>query len=215
MNELYTLGFGLLLGIKHVFEADHLIAISTMLTEKKNPQKAALIGTFWGIGHTTTLFVVGLSVLLLRLSIPQAIAERLEIIVGLMLIVLGVQSIRKKVVSHEHKHTHGSISHSHLHQDHTHQHKKSFFIGMVHGFAGSGALMVLVLSLINSVWQGILYILLFGLGSTISMTFMSLVIGLPLSKSLTVFNKTEQYIRLLAGMISVLFGISIIYSILH
>lgn len=215
MNEFYTLGFGLLLGIKHAFEADHLIAVSTMLTEKKSPQRAALIGTFWGIGHTTTLFMVGLSVLLLRLSIPQAIAERLEIIVGVMLIILGTQAIRKKVVSHEHEHTHGSITHSHLHKDHRHQHKKSFFIGMVHGLAGSGGLMVLVLSLINSVWQGILYILLFGLGSTISMTFMSLVIGLPLSKSLTVFNKTERYIRLIAGTISILFGTSIIYSLLH
>jgi sulfite exporter TauE/SafE len=203
------------LGIKHAFEADHLIAVSTMLAGQRNASRAALIGTFWGVGHTTTLFVVGLFVLLLRLSIPSHIAERLEVIVGVMLVLLGMQAIRRKIETHEHEHIHDGIKHTHLHSEHKHQHRKSFFIGMVHGLAGSGSLMVLVLSLINSTWQGILYILLFGLGSIISMTFMSLLIGIPLSRSLTVFNKAENYIRLIAGVVSILFGVSIIYSVFY
>lgn len=214
INIFYTFGFGLLLGIKHAFEADHLIAISTMLTEQKNPYRAALIGTFWGIGHTTTLFIVGLFVLLLRLSIPPLVAERLEIFVGIMLIILGIQAIIKKVTIHKHNHTHGNIVHSHQHEDHFHRHRKSFLIGIVHGLAGSGALMVLVISLIQSIWQGIIYILLFGLGSIISMTLMSLIIGIPFFKSFTKFNQAEYYLRVLMGTISIIFGTSIIVTVL-
>jgi cytochrome c biogenesis protein CcdA len=217
INIFSTLGFGLLLGIKHAFEADHLIAVSTILTGQKSTRKAALVGTFWGIGHTTTLFIVGLCVLILRLSIPEPIAQKLEVLVGIMLVVLGIQNLIKKTDSHTHEHKHDALSHTHMHHSHQHQHQhgKSFIIGMVHGLAGSGALMVLVLSLINSIWQGVVYILLFGFGSTVSMTIMSLLIGVPLSKSLTVFNKAEKYIRIVAGTISIVFGIFIIFTMLH
>jgi len=214
INIFSTFGFGLLLGIKHAFEADHLIAVSTMLTEQKNPYRAAMIGTFWGIGHTTTLFIVGLFVLILRLSIPEQMAGKLEIFVGIMLIILGIQSIFKKNSIHTHTHTHGDLTHSHQHDNHNHQHRKSFMIGIVHGLAGSGALMILVLSLIQSVLQGIIYILLFGIGSIAGMTLMSLIIGIPFSKSLEKFNRAEKYMRIFMGSISVIFGISVIIAIL-
>ncbi len=211
MNEIYALSFGLLLGIKHAFEADHLIAVSTMLAEHKNTKKAAFIGMFWGIGHTTTLLIVGLFVLFLSLSIPEYIASRLEGIVGMMLIMLGIQSITNS----SHGHNHLTIPNlENTNQTAKRLHKKSFLIGMVHGLAGSGGLMILVLSLIHSVWEGVLYILLFGIGSIISMSAMSLLIGIPLSKSMRVFKKTERYIRIIAGVISILFGIFIIISLL-
>lgn len=213
MTIFSTLGFGLLLGIKHAFEADHLIAVTTMLHEQKDARRAALVGTFWGIGHTTTLFVVGLIVLVLRVSIPEAIAVRLEGIVGVMLILLGIQAILKKNILHTHSHAHEGESHSHLHTNHHHQHKKSFLIGTIHGLAGSGALMVLVLSLVQSVWEGIVYIALFGIGSTIGMTLMSLFLGVPLSKSLAMFNKTERYVRVGMGIVSIIFGLFVLAEI--
>lgn len=213
MSLLSILGFGLLLGIKHAFDADHLIAVSTILAEHKNSKRAALIGTFWGIGHTTTLFIVGLAVLLLRLTIPEPIAEKLEGAVGVMLVLLGVQAILQKLDLKEHSHSHEDGTHTHIEESHSHRHKKSFLIGSVHGLAGSGALMVLVLSLITSVWEGVLYIIVFGLGSTLSMTLMSLLIGIPFAKSMALFSKTERYIRVVMGSISVLFGGYILYSL--
>lgn len=206
-----TLGFGLLLGIKHAFDADHLIAVSTILHREKQPARAALIGAFWGIGHTSTLLVVGLAVLILKLSIPVIVAERIELVVGIMLVVLGIQAMTRKGELHEHAYTHGSQTHTHPHFDHRHQHTKSFLIGTVHGLAGSGALMVLVLSLINSVWEGMLYILVFGIGSTVSMSMMSLLLGIPVSRSLSVIAKAEQYLRAGIGLVSVAFGSAIIY----
>lgn len=214
-NLVSTLGFGLLLGVRHAFDADHLIAVSTILYEQKNSKRAALIGTFWGIGHTTTLFVVGLAMLIFRLSIPETISQRLEILVGFMLIFLGVKTAFTKQTLHRHEHTHDGHQHEHLHLDHSHQHKKSFTIGAVHGLAGSGALMILVLSLIHSVWEGVLYILIFGLGSTLGMTLMSFFLGIPFSKSLQTFAKAERYLRLGLGIISVMFGLLVIAETLH
>jgi len=214
INLLPTLGFGFALGIKHAVEADHLIAVSTMLSEHKNPYRAALIGTFWGIGHTSTLFIVGLGVLLLRISIPEATTQKLELLVAVMLIILGIQSLYKRSQVHEHEHRHGEMIHIHMHQNHTHQHRKSFIIGSLHGFAGSGALMILVLSLIKTVWEGIVYIIIFGIGSTLGMTIVSLVIGIPFSKSLKAFASAEKFLRLGMGTLSILFGIYILTEVL-
>jgi cytochrome c biogenesis protein CcdA len=210
LSVFSTLGFGLILGIKHAFDADHLIAVSTMLYEQKSPKKAALIGAFWGIGHTTTLFVVGLIVLLLRLSIPEMIAERIEIIVGFMLIFLGIRTMLSKNTLHEHEHAHDDQQHTHIHDTHNHQHKKSFLIGTIHGLAGSGALMILVLSLIKTVWEGVIYILIFGIGSTLGMTMMSFFLGIPIAKTFQTFAKTERILRIIMGSVSIIFGLVII-----
>lgn len=214
MTILPTFGFGFVLGIKHAFDADHLIAVSTMLYEHKNPYRVALIGTFWGIGHTTTLFIVGLGVLLLRISITEPVAERLELAVGVMLIILGIQTILKRSYVHKHAHSHGEVTHTHFHQNHNHQHRKSFIIGSIHGFAGSGVLMILVLSLVKTVWEGIIYIILFGIGSTLGMTIITLIIGIPLSKSLKVFANTERFLRIGMGSLSILFGLFVLRSVL-
>ncbi len=214
MQNFATFGFGLLLGVRHAFEADHLIAMVTMLTHQKNSRKAALVGTFWGLGHTITLLVVGLSVLLLKLSIPTIIEKNLEGFVGIMLIILGIQTVYKRVELHKHSHSHDGVTHSHIHQMTHHQHGKSFVIGMVHGLAGSGALMVLVLSLVKSAWEGVIYILCFGVGSTVSMTMMSMLIGIPLAKHLSIFMKMKYTIRLVAGLGSILVGIYILLGVL-
>lgn len=216
INAVTTLGFGLLLGIKHAFEADHLIAVSTILAQQNSVKRAALIGTFWGIGHTTTLFAIGLAVLFLRLSIPEYISQKMEILVGFMLILLGIQSVLTKpaLPQNEHEHDHDKLNHAHLHQSQFHQHGRSFLIGSVHGLAGSGAMMLLVLSVVHSVREGIFYIILFGIGSTFSMTLLSLLIGIPFAKSMAGFSGIEKYIRMIIGSVSVIFGIIIVYNLL-
>ena len=92
---LFTFLFGIFLGFKHALEADHLTAVMTLVTEHKNSFRAALIGTFWGIGHTTTLFMVGLAVLILKINIPLRLGLGLESLVGIMLVILGIRALLK------------------------------------------------------------------------------------------------------------------------
>lgn len=215
---LFTFLFGIFLGIKHSLEADHLTAVATLITEHKNSFRAALIGTFWGIGHTTTLFIVGLAVLLLKINIPPRLELGLEMLVGIMLVGLGIRAFFKKEVIHEHEHGHEGHDHIHMHADHSHhhRHKRSFLIGAVHGLAGSGALMVLVLSTFHSIVEGVVYILLFGVGSIVGMTLMSFLVGLPLTfakNKLARFNKLEFLLQKTAGTLSVALGLWIVYEI--
>lgn len=216
MNSIFSiLTFGFLLGIKHAFEPDHMIAVTTLLSRKQSPSRAAAIGALWGVGHTTTLFIVGLTVLLFRVSIPEPVAEKLEGVVGIMLILLGVRSLLwKQPPAHDHEHEHDGEAHSHIHtgHDHKHQHRLIFTIGAVHGLAGSGPLMILVLSLIQNVIEGLVYILLFGIGSVAGMGLMSVVLGIPFAMSMTRFNQAEIMIRRVTGILSMLFGASIIIA---
>jgi sulfite exporter TauE/SafE len=218
-----TIAFGFILGIKHAFDADHLAAVTTMLTNQKNPLKAALIGMYWGAGHTLTLFIVGIIVLLFRITIPNSVVANIEIVVGIMLVILGIGAIRRKVsLPHEHPHTHADLIHTHVHLDDTHPHLsksgrfgKSFIIGAVHGLAGSGALMILVLSLVKNIFEGVVYILIFGIGSVLGMTFMSLVIGIPFVTSMQKFNQAEKFLNIITGGISIIIGSTIIWEVIQ
>lgn len=219
MNQtIPLLIFGFLLGVKHAFDTDHVIAVSTMISEFKNPLKTALVGTFWGFGHTTTLFIVGLIILLLKISIPENVSLFFELMVGFMLILLGFKALLfRKLNLHQHTHEHNATSHVHFHlhplKEHFHTHHKSFFIGVVHGLAGTGALMILVLSTVRSLLEGLYYILIFGIGSIIGMSLISLILGLPLIYSNKKFPQTEKYLRLITGTISIIFGAALIYEI--
>ncbi|OGE32157.1 hypothetical protein A3C59_00325 [Candidatus Daviesbacteria bacterium RIFCSPHIGHO2_02_FULL_36_13] len=193
---LFTLFLGLLLGIKHAFEADHVLAVSTIASGQKNPFKAAVVGAFWGIGHTTTLFIIGIMVLLLRISIPESLGLLLEGLAGVMLIILGIRVFKNKSSVNYHKHT------------------TPFLIGLIHGLAGSGVLMILVLSTITELITGLYYILLFGIGSIIGMSLMSFLIGIPFSYSSSRFPKIETNLRLISGSLSIIFGLVIIYQII-
>lgn len=218
-SEFFPLVIGFILGIKHAFEPDHLIAVSNIVIDQKNPLKAALVGTFWGLGHTSTLLLTGILVLLLKLSIPEKLSISFEILVGIMLIILGVRTLMKtRSILHTHKHSHDDLNHQHLHfhEQSTHRkHHTSFLIGSVHGLAGSGALMLLVLATIPTLSQGLYYILLFGLGSISGMTIMSFLLGLPFIFSVNKFPKMEKYMRIFAGTLSILFGLYWIYQILN
>jgi high-affinity nickel permease len=208
-HELLTLLFGLILGIQHAFEADHMAAVTAMTVEQKNPLKASLVGTFWGIGHTTTLFVMGMLVLLFRITIPERIGLGLEFIVGCMLVFLGVRTLLKsRVTAHDKAH-----SPMHTHERATNHHRRSFLVGTVHGLAGSGAVTLLVLSTISDTLQGLYYILLFGIGSILGMTIMSLLVGLPFFLSASRFPQTEKYLKITAGILSIFFGLNLMYQI--
>jgi sulfite exporter TauE/SafE len=216
-----TIGFAL--GLQHATEADHLAAVSTIVSEKKNLLTASIVGGLWGIGHTISLFAVGVLVIFLKLQISESVEAKLEACVGAMLVLLGLNALRKLLTSskiHVHSHEHDGHEHIHIHSHNKEQatgthHRLSFrsvVIGMVHGLAGSAALMLLVVPTIKSETVALLYILIFGIGSIGGMMAMSFLIGLPFHLTANRFDILNRGIRLIAGIFSLGLGASIIYE---
>ena len=213
---------GFVLGLQHAVEADHLAAISTIVSEKKSLASASLVGGLWGLGHTISLFIVGALVIFLKLQISETTEARLEAIVGVMLIVLGINALRKLFSAetvHVHKHEHGKRKHVHIHthgdQPAASHHRfsvRSVLIGMVHGLAGSAALMLLIVPTIPSPWVALSYILVFGAGSIGGMMAMSFLIGLPMHFTINRFAILNKGLRLVAGFFSLILGGFIVYE---
>lgn len=224
---LAPLGLGLILGIKHALDPDHIVALSTIVSEQKSLARSSLVGAFWGAGHTTTLSLFGLAVILLKLTIPDRVALGMEFGVAVMLILLGSNLLLKLNRGgrlHLHTHDHDGQSHLHVHlheggaQVHAHSHLlqgglKPFLVGLVHGAAGSAALMLLVLTTIPSPLAGFLYILIFGVGSMAGMLVVSSAISLPFLITARRFAEFEDRVRALAGAISVAFGLLLAWQI--
>lgn len=223
------LGLGLLFGLKHAMEVDHVVAVSTIVSEHRNVFRATIVGGLWGAGHTLSLVVVGLLVLFFRIAIPESVAVWLEFGVALMIIGLGIVAIwrafrgRRDVHVHEHSHDGRSHVHIHFHEQGTeherplakvlsHSHAisrvglKPLFVGAMHGLAGSAALTLLVLTQIQSVWLGLLYLVLFGVGSTLGMLIMSGLIGLPFVLSARRLTGINYGLQTVAGVVSIAFG---------
>jgi ABC-type nickel/cobalt efflux system permease component RcnA len=226
-STLAILGFGFLLGLKHATEADHLAAVSTMVARRKNMWSAALTGGLWGLGHTISLFAAGILVLLLDFQISENTERWLESCVGIMLTLLGLNVIRKLIGGgylHFHQHDHGDHVHVHPHvhgraesesADAHHGGRfspRALFVGMVHGLAGSAALMLLVIPTIGSRAIGLLYVLIFGIGSIGGMMLMSFLVGLPFHFTALRFNRFNYALQAGAGLVSVVLGLSIIYE---
>lgn len=226
------LALGFFLGLKHALDADHLIAVSTIVSERRGFFSSGIVGVMWGLGHTISLLVIGLIVVAMQLNIPEQAAQTMELAVAGMLVVLGLNvlwKLRKGGHVHAHIHTHGGITHSHPHvhghsREGDHQHlgwivehlgkgKRSILIGMVHGLAGSAGLMLVVLATIPSTALGLLYIAVFGLGSIGGMLVMSTMIGIPFVFTARSSTKLNVAVRGLSGILSVGFGIYLAWQI--
>src|SRR5438128_136348 len=118
LSIVSLLTFGFVLGLKHAVEADHLAAVATIATERRSLLSSSLVGALWGLGHTISLMVAGIVVILLHFQITQRTAQTLEFCVGIMLMVLGVSTLRKLAHGghiHLHVHEHGGRMHVHPH----------------------------------------------------------------------------------------------------
>jgi ABC-type nickel/cobalt efflux system permease component RcnA len=226
------LGLGLVFGLKHATEVDHVVAVSTIVSEHRNVWRSALVGALWGAGHTASLVVVGVVVLVFRVAIPLRIANWLEFGVALMIITLGVialtRVLRRRPDLHLHEHNHNGQSHVHIHfheqgTEHApkataHSHAisrigfKPLLVGAMHGLAGSAALTLLVLTQIQSIPLGLLYLALFGFGSTLGMLLMSGLIGLPFALSARRLSSFNYGLQTIAGGLSVAFGLWYAYE---
>ncbi len=202
---LSVLILGLLLGLQHAAEADHIAAVASLTTRGTSLRDAARQGAAWGVGHGLTLLLIGGVVLLIDGIVGLQISLLLEAVVGLMLVLLGLDVLLRlrRARVHFHVHHHGVQTHFHAHSHapgqahaldpHRHTHNRqvplrALLVGMVHGMAGSAALILFALGDARSVWEGLAYVFMFGIGSVIGMTALALVISLPLrwsARSLT------------------------------
>jgi len=225
-----TLLLGFLIGIYHALEVDHLAAVAALVSRKTSIKKSIKSASVWGLGHAITLFMFGAAAIIINTTIPQQLARWLELAVGLMLILLGLDVIRKmlrdKVHYHSHEHENGQEhfhAHSHRgetgHVRHEHEHDdkfplRSLFVGLMHGMAGSAALILLTLDKVENIWQGFLYMLLFGFGTILGMALISALIALPLRRSasgMTLLHNTSQGV---IGIFSSLVGIYVVLDFL-
>lgn len=236
-SALVALSLGLLLGLRHATDADHVVAISTIVSEYRNAWRGIWVGASWGLGHTTPLLIVGTAVLFLKGTVAEQyerFSPYLEFGVGIMLVFLGVQVFwtlrRRRFHLHEHLEEENPHVHLHGHQTETEPVEeadhgffrpgkpffrlKSYLIGIVHGLAGSAAVMLVVLATdeVTSFWVGIFYILIFGVGTIISMGALTLLMGIPFAAS-GQFQRLNAAIAGVAGTGSIVFGVFLMYRL--
>ena len=177
-------GLGMLLGMRHSLEPDHLAAITTLMTGERSSAKAAWLGAWWGLGHTLTLLITGALLLMLQAEMPAIVAQMLQACVVMLLVGFGVRAIyhgaRRVPVGPTHTHkTAGALPSL---QSNRWTLARPFMVGAVHGLAGSGALIAMVVTTLPNAMSRLGYVLLFGVGSTVAMAALSGVLGWPLAR---------------------------------
>ena len=228
--SLGLLMLGFVIGMRHAMESDHLAAMASLATRSRSMQETVWQGAVWGMGHTITLIIFGALVLLLDAVIPESLARALEFMVGLMLVGLGFDVLRRlvrdRIHFHVHRHDDGA-SHFHAHSHagdtghptvHQHKHKHAFptralLVGIMHGMAGSAALILLTFQTAHSPLAGILYIALFGFGSIAGMAVLSMIIAVPLHYSATGLTWLHNGLQAVAGSVTLIVGSVMIYEI--
>ena len=203
MDTTAPLLFAAVVGFSHAFEADHLLAVSNIVTRRNRILLAIKDGIYWGLGHTSTIFIVGLLMIVGKVVISRNIFHYFEAIVGIMLLILGIIRLSKVIKSYPQQ----ELLHHH-HGDH----KLAYSIGMIHGLAGSGTLIVLVMSQLETVSSALFYLLIFGIGSVAGMLLASGVFSLPFSKGLASNYWLQITLTVISSLLCIGFGIYVIYE---
>lgn len=231
---LFVTGLGLVLGMRHSTDADHVVAISTIVSKQRSIRNAALIGSVWGMGHTITVFIVGSVIILFGVEIPPRIGLSMEFSVAIMLILLGLLNLTGMMQKMTTYFTpaiparanapaspklegcktrleillENSVGRIGLYQC-----MRPLVIGLVHGLAGSAAVALLVLSTIHDpVWASV-YLIVFGVGTMIGMMCMTAAIAVPLTFAGDRFSKLSGFLGAASGMVSLCFGSLLVYQL--
>lgn len=208
--------FGLVTGMRHACEPDHVAAMSTLVAEGHGSRRTAWLGAWWGLGHASSLLVAGIVLGALRAELAPSTVRALEFLVALMLIGLGVRAVRRGLAEmrrgRDGWHTHGHRVHHHPAQGrHVHVGSwalspRAYLVGIVHGLAGSGALAVLAMAEFTSLPARLVFIALFGLGSVAAMAAVSGLAGWQLSR-LAARPHMHAWLQLSAGVLSLVVGV--------
>jgi ABC-type nickel/cobalt efflux system permease component RcnA len=211
-----------LLGLRHASDPDHLAAVTTLIASEKQHKikKAALMGFSWGLGHATTLLVVGLPLVLLGQYLPEGVQQAAEVAIGAIIVILAIRLLGRwrRGVFHVHGHAHSDGEpHRHLHShanDAAHEHShvarlrtplSAYGVGLVHGIGGSGGLTLLLLSTIPDPGQAAAALLIFAVGTAISMAVLSTGFGLAIAAG-PIARNFERVAPVL-GVLAVAFGV--------
>jgi hypothetical protein len=218
------LGLGFLLGMQHALEADHIAAVSSIAARRSQVGDIVRHGLTWGLGHTLTLFAFAGAALLLGRAIPESMARPIETAVGIMLVGLGSHVLwrlwRDRVHFHRHGHGDGTV-HFHVHSHagevvphartaHAHEHGfrwRTLLVGLMHGMAGSAALLVLTVSQASTPAVGLGYVALFGIGSMIGMGALSALIAVPLAVTARWLTFANHGLQGAVGVVTIAIGV--------
>lgn len=196
LDPIPALALGFMLGMKHATDSDHVAAVTAIVARERAIGRAAKIGALWGVGHTATIVLLGSAIILFRIAIPPRLGLAMEFAVALMLIGLGVMALRRK-------------------EDHTAEASllRPLGIGFVHGLAGSAFVALLVLQTIASPIAGVLYLLIFGVGTVAGMALITSAVALPSIYAARRMLSLRRYIQVGAAAISIVFGVLLAHEV--
>ncbi len=215
MSLIAILGLGFLLGMRHATDADHVVAVSTIVSRERTLRAAAPIGVLWGLGHTLTILLVGGAIIVFGVVIPPRLGLAMELSVALMLVLLGALSVRAVVRerargqtphAHPHPHPRGALSPRA-------RALRPMVVGIVHGLAGSAAVALLVLGAIRDAWWAVGYLLVFGTGTIAGMFLITTALALPIAATARRFERVHRVLGVATGLGSVAFGATLVYQI--
>lgn len=199
MEAQISLLFAAAIGFSHAFEADHLAAVSSMATRRDSPWMAVKDGVYWGLGHTSTILIIGLLMIVGKMVIAEQTFSYLEAAVGIMLIGLGIYRLIH-------------VNKERIVVEGGHHHRLAYGVGAIHGLAGSGVLMVMVMSQLEGVFVSFGFLVLFGLGSIVGMLLAAGVFSLPFSKRWMSNQYLQWILVIFSGLFCLVIGGKIIYE---
>lgn len=222
MTTILILGF--LLGVRHALEADHVAAVAALASRSASLRQSVELATVWGAGHWLILVIVALAMTMLDASLPESVARAFEIAAGVILIVLGLDVLRRVRRDHIHFHVHrhdDGRQHLHAHAHHAepehdpthHRHEhvslrpRALLVGGVHGMGGSAAVTVLSIQALGSPKWAVLYAALFGLGSILGMVLFTIVLSVPMRRTADHLGRFAYSLQMALGATTVGLGL--------
>jgi high-affinity nickel-transport protein len=194
-STLSILVLGFVLGMRHATDADHVVAVTTIVSRQPSLSRASMIGALWGLGHTATILLVGGAIVVFRFTIPPRMGLAMEFVVALMLILLGALNLSGR--------THRAL----------HSAMRPLLVGFVHGLAGSAFVAMLVLTAIPKPVWGMAYLLVFGVGTIGGMMLVTLAIATPSALTARRFGNVQRYLRVASGVASIAFGLFLAHQV--
>ena len=194
---------GFVLGLRHAFDPDHVIAVSAIVARHRSAWSASWIGACWGIGHGATILAIGFLVIALQVAIPEGFARGMEIGVGVLLVLLGIVNLLAATPASALPKRDAPLRASLA---------RSSAVGLAHGLAGSAPVALLAMAAMHTQAAALAYLLVFGLGTIAGMVAFSLVLGAPFAR-LGASAGLSRWVTAGTGMLSLLFGAYLIYEI--